>query len=219
MAWRHRVEERLALPAGPVEDSDRSPFPRLEAFTESLGGRRGGPERPLYYREVIGKNVNGGSSVTELVRASLFLSWCHRDAEAKEALLGLLHLDGLAGVRISWWEDSHLLLGEEWRRRILARVQGCDYGLLLLSPGFFSSSFIRTEELPRLLGPGVDKVLPVMLKRVPMDGSRELHGVETRQIFLGPGGRCFVETRGAGRERFALELATKIRQRVLSDAA
>jgi hypothetical protein len=157
--------------------------------------------------------------MTELVRASLFLSWCREDAEAKEALLGRLHLGGLAGVRISWWEDSYLLLGEDCRRRILARLEGCDYGLLLLSPGFFDSRFILTEELPRLFGPGVDKVLPVMLKRVQMDGSRNLHGVDARQIFLGPGGRCFTETRGTGRERFALELATKIRQRVLSDAA
>jgi hypothetical protein len=156
--------------------------------------------------------------MTELVRASLFLSWCRQDAEAKKALLDLLHLDGLAGVRISWWEDSHVLLGEDWRRRILTRLDGCDYGLLLLSPGFFGSRFILEEELPRLSGQGVDKVLPVMLKRVPMDGSRELHGVDGRQIFLGPGGHCFTETRGAGRERFVLELVTKIRERVLSDA-
>ncbi len=157
--------------------------------------------------------------MAERVRASLFLSWCHEDAKEKEALLGRLHLDGLSGVCMSWWEDSRLLLGENWRRQILARLDGCDYGLLLLSPGFFSSRFILEEELPRLLGRDVDKVLPVMLKRVPMDGSRELHGVDARQIFLGPGGRCFTETRGPGQERFALELATKIRERVLSDAS
>jgi hypothetical protein len=173
----------------------------------------------MYYRESIRKNVNGGLSVAKLVRAWMFLSWCHQDTEAKEALLGLLHLDGLAGVRISWWEDSQLLLGEDWRQRILARLDGCDYGLLLLSPGFFGSRFILKKELPRLLGPGVDKVLPVMLKRVPMDGSRDLHGVDARQIFLGSGGRCFTETRGPGRERFALDLATKIRERVLRDAS
>lgn len=156
--------------------------------------------------------------MAEPVHASLFLSWCHQDAGAKEALLGLLHLDVLAGVRISWWEDSHLLVGENWRR-ILAQLGGCNYGLLLLSPGFFASRFILEEELPRLLGAGVDKGLPVMLKGVPMDGSRDLHGVDARQIFLGSGGRCFTETRGAGRERFALDLVTKIRERVLSDAA
>jgi TIR domain len=152
------------------------------------------------------------------VRASLFLSWCHQDEAAKQALLDQLHLDGLSGVRIAWWEDSHLRLGEDWRRQILSRLDACDYGLLLLSPGFFDSSFILGEELPRLLGPGVDKVLPVMLKRVPMDGSRDLHGVDSRQVFTGSTGRCFTETRGPSRERFALDLATAIRRRVLSDA-
>jgi hypothetical protein len=151
--------------------------------------------------------------------ASIFLSWCHGDLAAKEALLSHLHLGTLAGVRIAWWEDSHLLLGAGWRRQILARLAECDYGVLLLSPGFFASRFILEEELPRLLGPDADKVLPVMLKRVPLDGSRDLHGVDTRQIFTGSGGRCFTETRGAGRERFALDLTTAIRHRVLSDAA
>jgi hypothetical protein len=178
-----------------------------------------GAGRIIRYREVIRKDVSGGDPMGRLVRASLFLSWCHHDIAAKQALLNQLHLDGLSGVRIAWWEDSDLLLGEDWRRQILGRLDGCDYGLLLLSPGLFNSQFILREELPRLLRPGVDKVLPVMLKRVPLDGSRDLHGVDGRQVFTGTGGRCFTETRGHSRERFALDLATAIRRRVLNDAA
>ena len=34
MVWQHRVEERLASPARPIWESDRTPFPGLEAFTE-----------------------------------------------------------------------------------------------------------------------------------------------------------------------------------------
>ncbi len=34
MVWQHRAEKRLALLTRPVWDSDRSPFPGLEAFTE-----------------------------------------------------------------------------------------------------------------------------------------------------------------------------------------
>jgi WD40 repeat protein len=34
MVWQHVTEERLALPAHPLWDFDRSPFPGLEAFTE-----------------------------------------------------------------------------------------------------------------------------------------------------------------------------------------
>jgi hypothetical protein len=34
MVWQYRAEQRLVLPARPVWDSERSPFPGLEAFTE-----------------------------------------------------------------------------------------------------------------------------------------------------------------------------------------
>jgi hypothetical protein len=34
MVWQHLTEERLALPARSMWDSDRPPFPGLEAFTE-----------------------------------------------------------------------------------------------------------------------------------------------------------------------------------------
>ena len=34
MIWQHRTEQRLTSPAHPAWDSDRSPFPGLEAFTE-----------------------------------------------------------------------------------------------------------------------------------------------------------------------------------------
>ena len=158
--------------------------------------------------------------MAERVRASLFLSWCHEDAKEKEALLGRLHLDGLSGVCMSWWEDSQLLLGEDWRRQILARLDSCDYGLLLLSPGFFRSRFILEEELPRLaVGAGCGQGVA---------GDAEA-GADGWLAGAARGGRAadlprarralFTETRGPGQERFTLELATKIRERVLSDAS
>jgi len=129
------------------------------------------------------------------------------------------HLRILNGVEVSWWEDSHIALGEDWRRRILASLEGCDYGLLLLSPAFLASGFILAEELPRFVGPDAAKgALPVMLKRVPLDGSRQLHGVDRHQTFTDPrNGRCFTETRGADRERFVSDLATAVWRRMLGD--
>jgi TIR domain len=152
----------------------------------------------------------------------LFLSWCHCDRRAKDALTQRLreNLPILSGVELRWWEDSHIEIGEDWRRHILARLGDCDYGVLLLSPGFFASGFIREHELPAFVGPhAVKGALPVGLKRVQLDGTRILHGVDRHQIFThGPAGRFFTETRGADRERFALDLATAIRERILSDS-
>lgn len=154
------------------------------------------------------------------ISKSLFLSWCHADRTAKDALVRRLthNLGILSGVELRWWEDSHINIGEDWRRRILARLRECDYGLLLLSPGFLASGFITEQELPAFVGPrAVKGALPVGLKPVPLDGTRTLHGVDRHQIFtLGPAGRFFTETRD--RDRFGADLATAIRERILSDS-
>ncbi len=154
-----------------------------------------------------------------VVAASLFVSWAHDDKAAKETLLATLAFDALSGVRLTRWEDSDLLLGADWNKEILTRLADCDYGLLLVSPKFLASSYIRDTELPRLLGPGRGKVMPVMLKQVPLDGSFDLRGLAARQIFTGAGGRAFTQTAGPNRERFAMDLAGQIRRRVLADAA
>jgi hypothetical protein len=162
------------------------------------------------------------AAVARRIGRSLFLSWCHADRAAKDALVKPLldNLRILNNVELRWWEDSHIDLGEDWRRRILARLSECDYGVLLLSPGFFASRFITDHELPAFVGPhAVKGALPVGLKPVPLDGTRRLHGVDRHQIFtLTPAGRFFTETRGADRERFALDLATAIQKRILGDS-
>lgn len=146
----------------------------------------------------------------------LFLSWCHDDRRAKEALLSRLMpmLTVQRGLSVDWWEDSHLATGEKWRRAILARLADCDYGVLLLSPGFFASGFIVTEELPWFVGPAATKgALPVMLAPVMLDGTWELHGVDAHQIFT-LDGDAFADTGEPRRTRFARELAGEIRRRV-----
>ena len=150
----------------------------------------------------------------------LFLSWARTDMVAKDALIGPLldHLKILSDVEVEWWEDSHLQMGVEWRRELLARLDGCDYGVLLLSPAFLGSSFILEEELPQFVGDGSTKgALPVALKQVPLDGTRKLAGMGDLQVFRDGEGRCFTQTRGAVRERFVLDLATAIRRRLVSE--
>jgi hypothetical protein len=153
------------------------------------------------------------------IKARLFLSWCHADQAAKDALVPALtrSLRNLRDVDVDWWEDSHLLIGEDWRRTILARLDECDYGVLLLSPAFFASDFVVRHELPRFVGPAaVRGALPVRLEWFPLDGTFELHGVDGHQIYPSDG-RSFAQTRGT-RNRFVVELAAAVRRRILADA-
>jgi hypothetical protein len=128
------------------------------------------------------------------------------------------NLSILRGLRIGWWEDSHLLLGDEFRTAIAGELGGCDYGVLLLSPSYATSSFVTRYELPWFVGPTADKgALPVALRGpLPLDGSRELHGIEQKMIFQYRG-KAFSELNGPGRDAFASELATQIRRRILHD--
>ena len=154
------------------------------------------------------------------VEKRLFLSWCHRDKKAKKKLVKLLepHLKTLRGVNVEWWEDSDIRIGENWRLTILANLEKCDYGVLLLSPEFLASKFILDEELPWFVGEHAAKgALPVGLEPVLLDGSRELAGVDRHQVFTDNQGRFFTETSGKARKRFAADLATAIHKRIMSE--
>jgi hypothetical protein len=157
--------------------------------------------------------------VAESCPVGLFLSWSHQDEALKEDLVRRLtpDLSILSGLRIGWWEDSHLLLGDDLRSAVVGELGNCDYGVLLLSPSYVASPFVTTYELPRFAGPAADKgALPVPLRPLPLDGSRELHGIEQTLIFRYRG-KSFSELNGAGRDGFASELATQIRRRILHD--
>lgn len=65
--------------------------------------------------------------------------------------------------RFAPWIDDGIGVGERWTDAIGAALAAADFGLMLLSPGFFASGFIRREELPHFIerpgcgqGPGVD---------------------------------------------------------------
>lgn len=147
--------------------------------------------------------------------ASIFLSWSHRNKKHKDRLLELLEprLQIQAGLKVDWWEDSHLRIGEDSRQAMIDQLDEADYVLQLLSPEFLASDFIRNVELPPVTS-GRKGALPVGLSRFSLDGSLDLQGIDKRQIFLSDG-KFFTEVVGHRREQFANDLAAKIRERIL----
>ena len=133
-----------------------------------------------------------------------FVSYSHLD----EALGGdfLTRLKSLLAMSAAYefvgWRDDQIDLGSEWRQQIAAALEACDLGLLLLSPNFFSSDYIRRHELPRLLieaaagTPGAKLLAPVVLVPFPLGDEVDLRGLEARQLFRDDKKRAFEQCWG-----------------------
>ena len=52
---------------------------------------------------------------------------------------------------ISIWADTELRIGENWRSEIKRAIDKAKVAILLVSPAFLASEFIRTKELPQIL--------------------------------------------------------------------
>ena len=80
----------------------------------------------------------------------LFISYSHEDEEFKDELLTML-----AGLQqqdvIDVWQDRQIEEGDEWYQAIQNAINECDLAILLVSPHFIASRFIRDKELPHLL--------------------------------------------------------------------
>jgi len=153
------------------------------------------------------------------IRKNFFVSYARADDPLPTRLLELLRLRLaiMQGFDCDAWIDTMIPVGADWRREIDAALARCDFGLLLLSPGFFASRFISGQELPHFLGLGPDggigirkPIVPVGLKAAPLDGSADLKGLDRIQIFRDSQNRWFNRTRGQVSETFTDQLVAAI---------
>lgn len=148
----------------------------------------------------------------------LFLSWSHKDRVLKTQLVDDRLIDELGiltGLKVEWWEDSHIHPGEDIQDQVAANIDEADMAVALLSRAYFSSAFIKAYELPRFTGAAAERgIMPVALRRILFDGSRDYRGVDKLRVF-DLDGRAFSELRGNGRDEFGQELASEIRRRGL----
>lgn len=167
------------------------------------------------------------------VELTYFVSYARADQVPTGRLLDLLapRLAIARGLAFRHWIDDRIEVGERWTDAIDTALAGCDFGLMLLSPDFLASGFIRREELPhfieRVATPGAapgaapltrirTPLVPVMLKPIPLDGSADLAGLDQLQVFRDGNRRAFSETRGHTADSFADQLVaamlTKLRR-------
>ena len=90
----------------------------------------------------------------------------HKDEERKDLLVKQLGtLEQQEGI---WkvWTDRHIGVGEDWHEKIKDALRNASVAVLLISPDFLASDFVRKEEVARLLE-GRDKqgfrIIPIIV--------------------------------------------------------
>jgi WD40 repeat protein len=143
-----------------------------------------------------------------------FVSYAHAQAKVKEKLLELLEEQFGPSLRYRYyvWADGMIEVGAPWHGQIQAALQGCDFGLLLVSPAFLDSNYISEHELPQFVR-GAKPMIPVCLARVNLK-RHDLKGLESSQIFFLKN-KSFHECKTAQeRRRFVEALFQKIEERL-----
>lgn len=115
----------------------------------------------------------------------------------------------------SFWRDTDIEVGENWDEMIQEALNKCDIGLLLISPAFLGSKYIKNKELKKFCGKYAKPVIPVLL--YPVDYvHHDLKGLREKQIFklersTFKKSKSYAECTGPNqRDLFAYELFKKV---------
>jgi hypothetical protein len=101
---------------------------------------------------------------------TIFLSYSRKDVRWKNELLQML--TPLNGVRELFWVDTDVIPGERWDEAIKSALDRATIAVLLVTKNFFSSQYIATVELPKL----IERVRKGTLKIGWISCGHALHG-------------------------------------------
>ncbi|MCB0386511.1 MAG: TIR domain-containing protein [Bdellovibrionales bacterium] len=113
------------------------------------------------------------SSHTQPSPLPVFVCYAHKDNEAPNPTYRWLDrlLEQLAPLaiqnQVTAWSDKDLETGQDWHQRIQQTLKTTKAAVLLVSPSFLASKYIRNSELPVLLKNAKEKgviILPVILR-------------------------------------------------------
>jgi hypothetical protein len=96
----------------------------------------------------------------------IFISYSHKDEIFKDELVTMLAGLQARGI-VDPWQDRRIEAGDEWNTSIQDAMNECDLALLLVSPDYIASRFIREEEQPKLLQRREEmlaRVIPIIVR-------------------------------------------------------
>ncbi|MGB7442082.1 MAG: TIR domain-containing protein [Coleofasciculaceae cyanobacterium] len=106
-------------------------------------------------------------------KSRIFICYAHRDNESSEPSQRWLDrlLEQLEPLNLQEqaeiWSDKRLEIGDEWHKEIQDTLQQVKAAVLLVSPAFLASKYIRNSEVPFLLKQAKEqgvKILPIILR-------------------------------------------------------
>lgn len=156
-------------------------------------------------------------------KLNYFVSYAHKNDKTVADFLDKFqdHASMQKEFRFTKWIDGDIILGEDWNSQIHKAADECDFGLMLLSPAYFNSNYIKDQELPYFINDdGIIKpIIPAGLEK--FDLNADLHGLEELQIFRyqksrGESPKFYNELQTNNRNNFIIELVKRMTQKFKS---
>ncbi|MFN7923222.1 MAG: TIR domain-containing protein [Bryobacteraceae bacterium] len=111
----------------------------------------------------------------------IFVSYSHRDREAKDLMVEQLAALQREGVIEHVWDDSKIRPGDPWEQEIEDAMADATVAIFLVSAPFLNSEFIRTKEVPTFLErrrrTGV-RIIPVLVDHCPWEKAEWLRRLQ-----------------------------------------
>lgn len=160
---------------------------------------------------------SAGMPETSRVRNTIFLSYSHADNKADWYTDVVEYLSQLSvGGDLQLWDDTNIKPGDDWQASIDDQLRMAKAAVLLVTPSFLMSDFIRTEEVPKLLERQEYEGLVVhALIAKPCDWQQHAIGDYLRSRQLSHAiDRTLEEMEGPERRRGLNELVKQIRREI-----
>jgi hypothetical protein len=145
---------------------------------------------------------------SRIVRRRVFIAYSHRDAKWLKRLH--VHLRPLErDSDITRWDDTLLVPGDEWRRKIRDAIDAARVAILLISADFLASEFVQTNELPPLLAAAESANTTILLVIIGPSRFEQIEALARFQTVNNPSKPIINMTRSQQEQVFA-DIATRV---------